>query len=407
MIGTLRVRFLAAAMAALFIVLALIGSGWAILSYRQLEQEADATLELLLENEGAFPETFSVPREQHGRGMSEETPFESRFFSVILSESGEALAVDTGRIAAVDQEEAVEYAAAAVLKGKERGFLGSYRYGIQFLAGGEARIVFLDCRRLLSHFKNFCSTFCWVAAVGMAAVCALLAYFSGRVVRPLAESYEKQKRFITDAGHELKTPLAIIDADAEVLSLERGESEWIADIKSQTSRLLELTNDLICLSRMEEGEKQAFSQISLSAEAETAVQTFQTAAKAQGKTLRTQIQPEVHIKGDEKMIRRLLSVLLDNALKYSPSQGEIVVTVEKRARGAAFSVWNTAEKVNKKDLEHLFDRFYRADPSRNSGTGGHGIGLSIAKAVMTAHKGKIWASTEDGHSLLIRGVFPG
>ena len=234
-----------------------------------------------------------------------------------------------------------------------------------------------------------------------------MIFLSAYIVKPFLENYEKQKRFITDAGHELKTPLTIIDADAEVLEMDFGENEWLSDIQNQTKRLTDLTNNLILLARMEEESmKLPMVEFPLSDVAEEVIGNFQTLAKAQNKFLHGKIQPMISMKGDEKAIRQLIGILLDNAVKYSDEKGEILLTVEVQRNHIFLSVFNTTEFINKKEIAHLFERFYRADKSRNSQTGGYGIGLSIAAATVRANKGKISAITEDEKSLRITAVFP-
>ena len=241
----------------------------------------------------------------------------------------------------------------------------------------------------------------------MLAVLLLLILFSGRLFRPGIESYEKQRQFITDAGHELKTPLAIIGADAEVLEMEIGESEWLQDIRSQVTRLASLTNDLIYLSRMEEQQHQLQTiDLPFSELVEETARSFQTLAKTQGKEYSIRIHPMLSVRGDEKALRQLVSILLDNAVKYSPPGGNISLSLDRQGKSVRLLVENSVEQISADTLEHMFDRFYRADQSRNSQTGGYGIGLSVARAVVAAHRGKITAFSKNPDSISILAVFP-
>ena len=338
----------------------------------------------------------------------QEMPYESRFFTVTVNEAGDVLSVDTGKIAAVDMADAVEYAQEALESGKERGFIDDYRWRKADTEDG-ALLLFLDCGRNLDTFRSFLLTSLAVSALGLLAVFLLILAFSGRVVRPVAESYEKQKRFITDAGHEIKTPLAIIEADADVLEMELdGESEWLSDIRLQTRRLTDLTNDLVYLSRMEERADAApFVDFPLSDVVDETAQSFHSRAMQKRQTFTGEIERNLTLHGDEKAIRQLVSILLDNAVKYAPEDGVIRLKLARQGKHAALSVWNTtATPIPRESLDKLFDRFYRTDPSRSSETGGHGIGLSIAKAVVSAHRGKITAETDDGQSLRITALLP-
>lgn len=272
--------------------------------------------------------------------------------------------------------------------------------------GDETHVIFLDYGREMSSFRTFLFTSAGVSITGLVAVMLLLIFLSGRIVKPFSENYEKQKQFITDAGHELKTPLTIIDADAEVLEMDIGENEWLTDIRMQTKRLAQLTNSLIQLSRMEEQPQLEKIEFPLSDLLEETVEAFQALAKTQNKNFSGRIQPMLSMNGDEKAIRQLVTILLDNAVKHSDDGGRIEIALEKQKNSIQLSVFNTAGYISKENLPHFFDRFYRADPSRNSQTGGYGLGLSIASAIVAAHKGKIGATTQDEKSLLIIVTFP-
>lgn len=418
MIKRLRRKFIAACMVSLAIVLIVILGGINLMSYYKVVSDADAILALLDANGGAFPKdhgrqeeqpTGDIPLEKAlvgkkdpfgQRVMSPETPYESRFFSVLLGEDGQVLRIDTGQIAAVDEEEAVVYAQNVSASGHNSGFWGNYRYLLCKDEQGSL-IIFLDCGRSLSSFRMTLLASVLLALLGLLSVLVLLLILSKRIVRPVAESYEKQKQFITDAGHELKTPMTIISADADLAEMECGENQWISDIRRQAQRLTGLTNDLIYLSRME--EEQPLLQLidfPLSDVAEEMAQSFQALAKSQEKEFSLHIQPMLSFMGDEKAIRQLLSVLLDNALKYSPSGGHLELRLEKQGRTIFLIVSNTtAQSVERDKLSHLFDRFYRTDQSRSSQTGGYGLGLSIARSIVLAHKGKIRVESPDGRTL--------
>lgn len=424
MIKRLRRKLVAACMISLAIVLAVILGGVNLMSYQKVVADADTVLTLLGNNDGEFPKLHSgsetpldgeVPMDS-GRGkrdllgtkgLSLETPYESRFFSVVLNEDGQALQTDIAQIAAVDEESAQLYAQSAVESGHTAGFLDDYRY-LVLAEEGNTRVIFLDCGRSLSSFRTTLLASVALSLLGLLAVLVLLLILSHRIVRPVAESYEKQKQFITDAGHELKTPMTIISADAELAEMECGENQWLADIRRQTERLTGLTNDLIYLSRMEEEQPPLqVIEFPLSDMAEEMALPFLAPAKSQEKELALHIQPMLSFTGDEKAIRQLISILLDNALKYSPAGGQLELRLEKQGRNILLTVTNaTIQPVEKDKLSHLFDRFYRSDQSRNSQNGGYGLGLSIARSIVLAHKGKIRAESPDGATLSVVVSFP-
>jgi signal transduction histidine kinase len=413
MIRKLRWKFIGAAMLSLLLVLGAVIAIINVLNYRNLVREADEALAMLAETDEPMqfwtePEAWD-PGENgmHDRrhAFDGERQFQIRFFSVTLSETGEATDVNLRSIVTVDEETAVSMALEAQSKGREKGFSGNYRYlSVQQETG--TRWIFLNREPELSTFRMFLWTSCIISLAGFAMVFLLLALFSSRIVRPIAQSYEKQKQFITDAGHELKTPITIIRADADVIEEDLGENEWLSDIRMQTDRLGTLTNDLIYLSRMEESAQPSMLDFPLSDVVQEETTPFSAIARTQNKSLSLEIQPRITLHGDEKAVRKLVSILLDNAMKYSPEQGEIALTLKQTGKQIRLNVTNTANNVEKGSADRLFDRFYRADASRNSETGGFGLGLSIAKAVVEAHKGRIHAWSADGSALTVEAVFP-
>ena len=450
MIRKLRIRLILTTMLAVLLVLVILMGGINIFNYRQVVDESDDILEYLMKNGGVFPEDmfrrgfdpnregrdpnyteweveesweFTPPPDFDGnrsfmrieerRTDSAELAAETRYFSVLLTEDEQIVRTDTSFISAISEKKANEYAIRAIRRSGSSGFIGDYRYLVGEKDDAGCRLViFRDCGAGLTNFRNFRNISIFVSIVCLLLVGILVIYASGKIVRPVAESYEKQKRFITDAGHEIKTPLAIITADAEVLEMELegdgmssgstsedGEerssgNEWLSDIKAQTKRLSDLTQDLITLSKMEETSTiLEMKDLDLSEMAKTHAGSFAAVATAGNKTISTKIEDGVHIQGDKKSIDSLLSIVLDNAVKYCPENGHIDVSVARHKKGALIEVTNDTEgKVSKEECKNMFERFYRTDASRNSGTGGHGIGLSMARAIVEKHRGRISAA---------------
>lgn len=419
MIKRLRRKLIAACMGSLAIVLAVILGGVNLMSYYKIVSDADSVLVLLASNNGAFPKpqgdapvSSGLPEGKKGgmggHSMSPETPYESRFFWVLLGTDSQVLQTDTGQIAAVDAALAASYAQAILVDGHTSGFCQNYRY-LVCPDGQNSRVIFLDCGRSLSSLRTTLVASVLLALLGLTAVLILLLILSSRIVRPVAESYEKQRQFITDAGHELKTPLTIISADVDLAEMDCGENQWLSDIRRQALRLTSLTSDLIYLSRMEEEQPQLSPiEFPLSDMVEEMAQSFAAPAQSQGKQLCIAVQPMLSFTGDEKSLQQLVSILLDNALKYASDGGQLCLRLEKQGRSLELTVSNTiAQPMEREQLAHLFDRFYRTDQSRNSQTGGYGLGLSIAKSIVLAHKGKIRAESPDNHTLSIVINLPG
>ena len=431
MIKKLRRKFIVAAIIAVFLVLLVLIGSINVLNYRSLVSEADGTLQILAENKGFFPQqmfrepdrpadpaappdTALPPAEEAWggffgpqRGGSRELAYQSRYFAAWFADDGALSRLNLDSLASLTEEEALTLAENVYASGKDRGFAGEYRC-CRTSCDGETLLLFLNCERELSTFRTFLYASVGISLVGTLAVFLLLLLFSGRIVRPIAESYEKQKQFITDAGHELKTPITIIRADADVLQSELDEeNEWITDIRRQTSRLAELTSDLIYLSKMEE-ENAALpmQELSLSELVDETARSFQALAFSKGRVFSSSVAPDLHVSGDEKALAKLVSILLDNAMKYSPEGGTVELRLDQIGKAARLSVKNSSAPMEKGSADRLFERFAREDRSRNSESGGFGLGLAIAKAVTEAHRGKIHAQSEDGASLTVTAELP-
>lgn len=408
MIRKLKRKFIVLALTALFVLLAFIVIGMNLLNYRSVVKEADATLFLLSMNRGAFPEGGGMRPDWLPKDMSPETPYESRFFSVLVDGSGQIVRTDTSRIFAVDESIAIRYANEVLEGGGGSGFVNEFRY-TSFKEGEFTRITFLDCGRKLDLFWNFVIFSVLMALAGYVVTALVICFVAGRFVRPVAESYDRQKRFITDAGHEIKTPLTIIRANVDLLQMDLGEeNESLEDIRQQSERLSGLTNDLVYLAKIEESQGTLpMVEFPVSEVVSDTALPFRTLAQSQKKELDCTIQPLLSMKGNDKAVSRLVSILLDNAIKYSPEESTVSLTLEKQGRHLQLSVRNqSVVPIRQEDLKHVFERFYRMDSSRNSETGGHGIGLSMAQAIVEDHGGNIRASSPDGVGFVVTASFP-
>jgi len=407
MIRNLKRKFILLTMTSLLVLLSVIVVGMNLINYRAVVAEADEILSLLAKNKGAFPDRIPDRNGKFFFGMSPETPYENRFFSVVMHPDGGIVHVDTGRIASVDTETAISYASSIQTSGERNGFIENYRF-VRNDDRDLTQIIFLDCGRRLDAYWSFLYASILMASAGFIVVFSVVAILSGKIIRPIAESYEKQKRFITDAGHELKTPLTVINANVDLLEMEIEENESLSDIRQQTQKLRSLTDDLITLAKMEESENTIpMIDFPLSDIVTETVHSYEKMAENQNKKFSYDVEPMLTLKGNDKSMARLLNILLDNAFKYSPCNGVIRLELSKQSKTMILTVYNTTEAaIEQEQLEHVFDRFYRMDSSRNSETGGYGIGLSIAKAIVDTHGGKIQARTEEVSSFRITATFP-
>lgn len=408
MIRKLKTKFIVLSMTSLLVLLAVIVTGMNIINYSSIIDEADSVLSFLSQNKGAFPEMGGRPFEKLPPEFSPETPYESRYFTVFYDETNTVKNVDVSKIASVDKNTAVIYSDRVLSGGTKQGFVEEYRYTVNRDSNG-TRITFLDCGRQLDSFYRFLLSSVVMSTLGYAVVFVIVFIVSGRIIKPITESYEKQKRFITDAGHEIKTPLTIINANVDLLEMELdNDNESLADIKEQTKLLKSLTDDLVLLTRMEEAESNMPKiEFPLSEVVFETANSFNALAAKQNKELICDIEPMLTLNGNDKAIRQLVSIMLDNAIKYSSPESTVKLSLQKQNRTVSLCVSNTTDtKMSSEQLQYIFDRFYRIEDSRNSQTGGHGIGLSVAKAIVTAHGGKINACIKGENTFSITAVLP-
>lgn len=409
MIEKLRHKFILITMAALLVVLSIVVVLLNGVNLYRIDQRAEALLEVLAENSGNFPEVtvkvnFWPARElrpEFELKLTEETPFETRYFWVSTDEAANIEQVNIKNIAAVSKEEAVAYGQAVLDGGKTSGYQGLYKYRVTAAANGGHLVIFVDCGSQMNGWLTFLLTSIAVAAVCFFAVLVLVVLLSRKALAPFIENMERQKQFVTNAGHELKTPVAIISANADVLELEDGPNEWLKSIHHQTARLEELISHLLLMAKMEEQEMPlAFGIFSLSEATAAVAQTFRPLAETNGLELELEIEPALTLNGNEEAFRQLVSILMDNAIKYAAKPSTVTLTLKSRGRsGALLEVSNQCLQLPEGDLSRLFERFYRADASRTRQSGGSGLGLAIAQSIAQAHKAKINARREAGERI--------
>ena len=413
MIKKLRLRFISASMLAFFLVIALIAALVNTAYYFVETQKLDNTLDSIV-NYDPYQPQFGGP----GPGMpgpGEEMPamepfmalpdvesnYMTRFFIVALDDDGDVLFTSLDFVASVTSDEAEDYAGAALAKGLERGYIGSFRYARVQTDTGDA-IVFLNCEKELQSMQSILWMTVLVSGAALVLVFILVLILSKKAIQPIAQNIEIQKRFITDASHELKTPLTSISTSLDVIEMDKGSDEWTDNIRRQVGRMSGLVSQMVALSRLDEvkpiSEKESFD---LSSAVWETLEVHIPHAKARGKEIETHIDDNITVVGEKASVQQMLSVIIDNAIKYSDDNGEIRISVCRDNGKAKIEVFNTCSYDETPDTERIFDRFYRIDESRNASTGGNGIGLAIAKAVVEAHGGKIKASCPDGKSMTI------
>ena len=401
MIYRLRKKFILISASSILIVFTAIFSVMCLVSFLQLNRTMDLLTDAIASNDGEFPEFKAAVRLLPSGGLSsyvdvitEETKFSTRFFTVWLDKEEKIDRVNVDSVFSISEAQAQEYAAEAVEKGKERGWLSVYRYKMVHTEK-ETEVVFVNGAMHRTMAGRFLLTSFLVLFGSGVIILGLFILLSKRAVKPVAESYEKQKQFITDANHELKTPLTLILSNLEIVEAEIGQNEWLDDIRIEGERMGMLVNQLVTLSRMDEEQSGlTMERFDLSGAVEDTVSEFQPLAEEREKTLTANIEPSVFYRGEENLIRRLVSILLDNAVKYCDPGGQITLSVSKR-RHPVLVVENTYRDVDQIALEKLFDRFYRADKARTF-DGGFGVGLSIARGIARQHHGDISVYKKNG-----------
>lgn len=389
-------------MSAVFAVMLVLVVTINLINYSTVTARQDRTLSDILaleEKDGAYP--GGIP--PSGRGWlgvpSPEARFATRFFTVHYDNAGNIAGVKRDYIASVSETDAVEYAANVLERNRASGYHGDYRYAVESGDRG-VTIAFLNSANELQLIRYVLLISCVVAAATLLLIFSLVIPLSKRAILPYVKNLEMQKQFITDAGHEIKTPLTSIATSADVLAAEHGGDEWVENIQKQSLRLTKLVNNLVTLSRLDEAkpfpEKAAFS---LSEAAWETAEPFASLAAAKGKSFTQRIEDDLELTGDKNAIQQMMSILLDNALRYSSAGGQIRFSVYRKSSRACITVFNTCETIGREDIAHLFDRFYRPDKSRSAHTGGTGIGLSIAKATAEGHGGRISVECPDGNSI--------
>ena len=422
MIKKLRRQFIGGALISIFVVLSAILFFGNLILYNSVNSRSDNKLKMILNNGGTFPqkgmkmkyhsthiqndhlsetitqahvyeddEVFKKEKDDNILDIRFEIDDPARldtmYFSVLFDSKGNIVNINS--ISPFLQEYATSLASDIYKGNTDKGVVDGYKYKVGSYGDGKI-IAFVDCARDISAINLLRNISLSILVISMIVTFVIASLFSKVALRPVEESYNKQKRFITDASHEIKTPLAVIDANTDILEMENGESEWTKSTKNQIARLTKLTNSLVSLARMDEGnlalEMEEFSLSNLILEE---YENYIPLAMMKNKKMEEKIEKNVKFVGNEQYIRQMIGIFLDNAIKYSTDDSVIEISLSAKRR---IIIRNRAVGLKKdKNYDELFERFYRMDSSRNSSTGGYGIGLSLAKSIILMHKGKVSA----------------
>lgn len=405
MIKRLRRKFIKIAMLAVTLVMLLLCIIVNVANGIIVNSKLNETLNAIYRNQGVIPiqepgKSPSGNNKPEGNPFERETPYTTRFFVLRYTDSGTLVQADLNSIAMVTEDDTGGFLDIAVKHGEGYGYSSGYKFYVAHNGDNRNMAIFLDCYQETKSLITVA-----ILSVVSMAVCILLVYIivvslSRRAIDPVVKSAEKQKQFITDASHELKTPITVIATCLKVLEMENGEQKWIDKAKGQTEKLTELVNSLVTLSKMDEEDSPLeFNKFNISDAVSETAESFRDFAESSGHALSVHVDENIEYIGDEYAVRQLVSILFDNAVKYAADGSEIKFSLEKVKKGVIIRTENECENIDESELDKLFERFYRADKSRNSATGGFGIGLSVARSIAEGHKGSIKAESKDGRHI--------
>lgn len=387
MIRSLRRRFIISSMAAFAILLLVLLGGIALSGGLRLEKITQAGMQAALEGPAAQDAAKKKP--SHRRDWM-ETPM--GYYLVEIGEENEIGAVEEKGIWEPDVEAAALLAAQAVETGKETGRIGGYRFLLERSEQGDGCLVLLDNSALVHMLMDILCLAALLSAVCLMLLFLILLPISTRVVRSYARHIEKQKQFITNAGHDIKTPVAIIMSNVDAMELIQGENKWSRNIRGQTERLSALLQRLLFMARIDENSVNcANEELEFNALLGAELETYGEIMGERGLRLDCDLSASVRVKASREYMQQLAHVLLDNAVQYANEGGEIRLHLEKRRRKVRMLLENSVEVLPDCPPEALFDRFYRGDAARTQSGGGCGVGLSAARAICEMHRGKISA----------------
>lgn len=324
-----------------------------------------------------------------------------RYFIVTLDTDKNGISFNGSHISDSDitQETAYSMATSVAVKSQKTGYKNNYRYRLEEIADEFGTtgyvVVFLNCNDSLA-FQHIATLFLLLLCVIFTLLITFVfSIFSDQFMRPFEENSKRQKQFITDASHELKTPLSIISANAQVLEYKQGSNDWTKTIITQTERMGNLINNLLLLAKMDElNNNLLLEEVEFTQIVADTIEPFREVLEKKHASLSLNLQKPVTFVANKEQMKQLVSILIENATKYVENNGEVIVTLSRTKRFATLKIYNTAHLSEDFDGQRLFDRFYRPDYSRTSSTGGHGIGLSIAKKIATQMNGGIEAKKE-------------
>lgn len=294
-----------------------------------------------------------------------------------------------------------QYALEISNKSSEEGYVGNYIYKTRKVGNDNKEITLMENENAINRLKTTIIFAIVIGFIGIIIIYIIARKIAQVIVKPVEETFEKQKQFISDASHELKTPLAVIEANADVLGNKIGENKWIEYIQNEVQSMNKLVNDLLTLARIGNTNTVNNQKFNLSKEVQMAVAVFESIIFENKIDLETNINENIEFTGDKDDIKHIISILLDNAIKHTAETKKIIVNVEKEKNEIKIEVKNQGEEIPKEEQSKIFERFYRIDKSRNRNEKRYGLGLPIAKELVGKYKGSIMVSCKEGFTSFI------
>lgn len=283
-----------------------------------------------------------------------------------------------------------DYALKIAKKNKNKGIIGKYIYKTRKINKSTISIILIENENTISHIKTMFLFSGIISIVSIIVIYIIAKKVSKIIVKPVEETFEKQKQFISDASHELKTPLAVIEANADVLENELGTNKWINYIQNEVNSMNKLINELLLLAKMENIDNvKEYKQLNLSKEVEIILSMFESMAYEKQVNIKSKIAENIIMNGNKEDIEHIVSILMDNAIKHTEEKKEVMVELKKERNAIILEVKNMGDPIPKEEREKIFERFYRIDKSRNRQEKRYGLGLAIAKSTVQKYNGNI------------------
>lgn len=396
MIKKLKLKFILISLLSVFFVLFVTIGSINLSNYVMIENDASSSLTTII-NEGINnnPDMNNIGPGPGDRGRDDPT-MKERYFIVSFDSNGNINNFDYRHIFSISEQSGNELATKIYKDEISGGKYEEYRYKKVVKDDGFTYVAVVDVKERIDNFKNFLVLSTSVSLGAYLVLTVLIVFASQVVFKTSIESYKKQKQFITNASHELKTPLTIISADLDIIEMDNGKNEWSESIRDQITRLTNMTNQLVTLSKLNEDDvsNYPFASFSLSSIAKKVSESFITSFNKENISFSVEEDEDINYFGNQYLIEQLIYIFLDNSLKYTGGENKVssLKVFSNKKNKVVLTFINSLDKDDEVDPTQVMDRFYRSPSNKKEGSG---IGLSIASEIIALHKGKIEVSKDN------------